>query len=259
MKIAYLDCFSGVSGDMLLSALVDSGWSTAELLSMPERLGLDDVRIETSRVRRGVLAALHVRVHVESAQPERHLRDVRTILENADLPEAVTARAIRVFERLAEAEAEVHGSTPEEVHFHEVGAADALVDIAGVCLGFSSLDVEAIYSSALPLGRGRVRSQHGIIPIPAPATARLLRGVPVEMPDIEAELVTPTGAALLVTLVERWGYCPPFTVGDQGLGSGSRDLPEQPNVLRIFLGETQDSGQVAGATPGHTRPTSTPL
>lgn len=259
MRIAYLDCFSGVSGDMLLSALLDSGWSEAELLSMPERLKLQDVHIKTSRVRRGVLEASHVQVEVDSAQPERHLRHVRSILEQADLPGDVSARAISVFERLARAEAEVHGSTPEKVHFHEVGAADALVDIAGVCFGFSSLGVESIYSSALPLGRGRVRSQHGVIPVPAPATARLLRGVPVEMPDVEAELVTPTGAALLVTLVEKWGTCPPFTLAEQGLGSGSRDLAEQPNVLRIFLGETQDSARRQGPTPAGPHLTSTPL
>ena len=238
MRIAYVDCFSGVAGDMLLGALVDAGWSAGALEHLPARLKLDDVRVRLSRARRGVLEAQRVEVEVTREQPHRHLAGVLAILEAADLPASVQRRAADVFTALAEAEAAVHGATVESVHFHEVGAADALVDIAGVCLGLHDLGVEAVYSSPVPLGRGSVRAAHGVIPVPAPATARLLAGVPVEMPDIQAELVTPTGAALLVRLVERWGHCPPFQVSAQGIGAGQRDLPDQPNVLRLFLGET---------------------
>jgi uncharacterized protein (TIGR00299 family) protein len=176
----------------------------------------------------------------------RHLRQIEERLDAATLSATVRERAREVFHRLAAAEARVHGTTPERIHFHEVGAADALIDVAGVCLGLERLGVEAVYCSALPLGRGTVRAEHGVIPVPAPATAELLRGVPVEMPDIHAELVTPTGAALLVTLVARWGHCPPFTVVASGIGAGARDLAEQPNVLRLFLGDTAESAAPGG-------------
>ena len=237
MKIAYLDCFSGISGDMWLAALIDAGWPESDLASLPGRLGLDGVTTRVSRERRGSLEAARVRVDVGAAQPLRHLPEVRERIARADVSEAAREKALRVFQRLAEAEAKVHGVSVEKIHFHEVGAADALVDVVGVCWGLERLGVEEVYSSAVPLGRGTVRSEHGVIPVPGPATALLLRGVPVEMPDIQAELVTPTGAALLVSLVARWGSTPPFRVLGQGLGAGSRDLAEQPNVLRLFLGE----------------------
>jgi hypothetical protein len=250
VRIAYLDCFSGASGDMLLGALVDAGWPAEELERLPARLGLAGVEVHLERARRGILEAQRVEVRVAAAQPPRHLRHVREILERADLPPTPRERALGVFAALAEAEASVHGASPESVHFHEVGAADALVDVAGVCLGLERLAVESLYASALPLGRGTVRAAHGVLPIPAPATARLLRGVPVEMPDIQAELVTPTGAALLAGLVDRWGYCPPFTVTAEGLGAGARDLAEQPNVLRLFLGDTAAPSGRAEAPDG---------
>jgi len=256
VRIAYFDCFSGASGDMCLAALVDAGWPAAELERVPARLGLDGVTVRVGRARRGALDAARVEVVVERAQPERHLAQILARLAAADLPDAVRARARAVFTRLADAEAKVHGTTPEQIHFHEVGAADALVDVVGTCLGVERLGIEAVYCSPLPLGRGTVRSEHGVIPVPAPATAELLRGVPVEMPDIQAELVTPTGAALLVTLVERWGHCPPFTVTRQGVGAGGRDLREQPNVLRLFVGESEgatlsaDAGGPGGAAGG---------
>ncbi len=246
MRIAYLDCFSGVSGDMLLGALVDAGWPGDELERLPQRLGLAGVEVHLSRVARGILDAQRVEVRVAMDQPHRRLRQVREILEGADLPVRARERAVGVFTLLAEAEAFVHGTTPEDVHFHEVGAADALVDVAGVCLGLDRLGVEALYSSAIPLGRGTVRAEHGVLPVPAPATARLLRGVPVEMPDVQAELATPTGAALVAGLVRRWGHCPPFSIVAQGLGAGARDLAEQPNALRLFLGDTLETTATAG-------------
>jgi uncharacterized protein (TIGR00299 family) protein len=241
VRIAWFDCFSGVSGDMCLGALVSAGWPAAEIEAMPRRLGLEDVRVTVGSVRRGVFAATRVEVEVaEGKQPHRHLHDVERILESADLVPPVRERARRVFRRLAEAEARVHGSTPEKVHFHEVGAADALVDVAGTLQGLHDLGVERVFSSALRLGRGSVHSQHGLIPVPAPATMQLLQGCPVELPDLGAELVTPTGAALLATLVESWAAPPRFRLERVGAGAGARDLAEQPNVLRIFLGEARE-------------------
>jgi len=237
MRIAYFDCFSGVSGDMCLGALVSAGWPARELEELPARLGLGGVRIEVSDVRRGPFAATRVAVEVGGEQPHRHLRHVVALIDAADLEPSIRDRARAVFERLADAEAAVHGATRESVHFHEVGAADALVDVVGAVVGLHALGVEEVYASALPLGRGAVSSAHGLIPIPAPATAQLLRGAPVEMPDIQAELVTPTGAALLTTLVRHWSAIPGFRLERVGTGAGARDLKEQPNVLRVLVGE----------------------
>jgi len=159
------------------------------------------------------------------------------ILDRADLPEGVRERAKQVFTRLAEAEAEVHGSTVQKVHFHEVGAVDAIVDIAGSLLGLDALGVGRVSASELPLGGGSVDSQHGRIPVPAPATALLLRGVPVRGGPVAAELVTPTGAALLRTLVGEWGDPPAFRLDAVGTGAGTREFPDHPNILRLLIGE----------------------
>ncbi len=241
MRIAYFDCFSGVSGDMCLAALVSAGWPAADLLALPARLKLEGVTIQVSEVRRGPFVAKRVEVAAAADQPHRHLRHVVAMIDAADLDPAVKAQARAVFERLADAEAEVHGSTREKVHFHEVGAVDALVDVVGTLEGLRALGVEEVYSSPLRLGRGAVHSEHGLIPVPAPATTLLLRGVPVEMPDIEAELVTPTGAALLTTLVRHWSGEPAFRLERVGTGAGGRDLKEQPNVLRVLIGERDAS------------------
>ena len=237
MRIAYFDCFSGISGDMTLGALVSAGWPAAELEGLPARLRLEGVHVRISSVRRRAFAATRVEVKVEGRQPHRHLHHVNAILDAADLPAGARARAREAFGRLAEAEAKVHGSTVEKVHFHEVGAADALVDVAGAMVGLEALGVERVFSSAPRLGRGFVTAEHGRIPVPAPATTLLLHGAPVDLGDIEAELTTPTGAALLATLVTSWTPPPPFRLERSGTGAGGRDLTEQPNVLRIMIGE----------------------
>lgn len=251
MRIAWFDCFSGMSGDMTLGALVSAGWPAGELESLPGRLGLQGVRVGVKDVRRGPLAALQVEVVVEATQqPHRHLRHVEEVLARADLPAAVRERSLAVFRRLAAAEAEVHGTPVEQVHFHEVGAADALVDVAGALLGLERLGITRVHASPPRLGRGSVRSEHGLIPVPAPATALLLRGAPVEIGEVESELTTPTGAALLATLVEDWGPPPAFRLERVGTGAGSRDLAGQPNVLRVFIGEAQEPA-AAGALRHH--------
>ena len=250
-KHAHFDCVSGVAGDMTLAALVSAGWPVAELERLPARLRLEGVRIQVRDVRRGPFAARHVSVECDEAQPHRHLHHVEAILEQADLPAGVRERAKQVFRRLAEAEAEVHGTTVQKVHFHEVGAVDAIVDIAGALLGLEALGVESVSASPLPLGRGSVDSQHGRIPVPAPATALLLRGVPVRGGPVEAELVTPTGAALLTTLARSWGDPPSFRLTAVGTGAGTREFPDHPNILRILLGETEPAP--AAAPPGERR------
>ncbi|HKQ56437.1 MAG TPA: nickel pincer cofactor biosynthesis protein LarC [Candidatus Eisenbacteria bacterium] len=242
MRIAYFDCFSGVSGDMCLAALVSAGWPAADLQALPARLGLSGARITVGEARRGPFVATRVEVEAEGKHPHRHLKHVVEMIDAGSLDAAVKAKARAVFERLADAEAEVHGSTREKVHFHEVGAVDALIDVVGTIEGLHALGVEEVYASPLRLGRGAVRSEHGLIPVPAPATTLLLRGAPVEMPDIEAELVTPTGAALLTTLVRHWSSEPAFRLDKVGTGAGGRDLKEQPNVLRVLIGEAADRG-----------------
>lgn len=236
-RLAYFDCFSGVSGDMTLAALVSAGWPAETLRSLPARLRLEGVDIEVRDVRRGPFAALHVGVHAPAKQPHRHLHHIEGILAAADLPAAVAEAARRVFVRLAEAEAHVHGTTVQKVHFHEVGAVDAIVDIAGALLGLADLGVESVYASTLPLGGGTVTSEHGRIPVPAPATAHLLKGLPVRHGPVEAELVTPTGAALLAELVSDWDGPPPYRMLATGIGAGTREFPGHANVLRLILGE----------------------
>src|SRR5262245_21275542 len=247
---AHFDCASGVAGDMTLAALVSAGWPVRELEALPARLHLEGVTIEVTDTRRGPFAAKHVRVRADGKQPHRHLHHVDAILDRADLPDVVRDRAKQVFLRLAEAEAEVHGSTVQRVHFHEVGAVDAIVDIAGALLGLHALGVESVSASSLPLGGGFVDSQHGRIPVPAPATALLLRGAPVRGGPVQAELVTPTGAALLATLVRSWGDPPAFRLTAVGTGAGTREFPDHPNVLRILLGEVEEVGEMEAGEMG---------
>jgi uncharacterized protein (TIGR00299 family) protein len=246
MKHAHFDCVSGIAGDMTLAALVSAGWPVAELERMPARLRLEGVRIHVRDVRRGPFAAKHVDVESPERQPHRHLHHVEAILDQADLPATVRDRAKLVFRRLAEAEAEVHGTSVQKVHFHEVGAVDAIVDIAGALAGLEALGVGSVSASTLPLGSGSVNSQHGRIPVPAPATALLLRGVPVRGGPVEGELVTPTGAALLATLVRSWGDAPAFRLTAVGTGAGTREFPDHPNILRVLLGEPLPAGAAAG-------------
>lgn len=246
-RLAYFDCISGVSGDMTLAALVSAGWPAETLQGLPARLRLEDVSVEVRGERRGPFAAQRVEVRAPSRQPHRHLHHIEAILAAADLPEPVRDGARRVFRRLAMAEAHVHGSTVEKVHFHEVGAVDAIVDIAGAVLGLADLGVEQVFASTLPLGGGTVMSEHGRIPVPAPATAYLLQGAPVRHGPVEAELVTPTGAALLAELVSGWDGPPGYRLRSVGVGAGARDFPDHANVLRVILGDT-DSASPARRT-----------
>lgn len=237
MKIAYFDCPAGASGDMILGALVDAGVSLDSLNAELTKLPLQGYRLAAREVKRGAFRATKVDVEVDAQAHRRHrnLSEIVGILEQSGLPGRVKADAIRIFRRLAEAEARAHGTTVDEVRFHDVGAVDAIVDVTGAVAGLHLLGVEAVHVSALPLGGGMVDGPHGKIPIPAPGTAELLKGFPVYDNGVKAELVTPTGAAILTTLAASSGSMPPMTVERVGYGAGSMDL-SIPNLLRCFVG-----------------------
>lgn len=239
-RIAYCDCFSGVSGNMLLGALLAAGLPEETLRRTVDALGLHEVAISVSPVCREGIAATLVEVDAAGDWPERHLADIVHLLESSALSQSVRTRSIAVFRRLAEAEAKVHGSTPEEVHFHEVGAVDALVDIVGCVAGVEFLGIDWLVASPLPLSRGWVNCRHGHLPLPAPAVCELVKGVPVVGVDCDMELVTPTGAALLCELAGEFGAFPAMQVHVVGYGAGSHPRPDgRPNLLRLFVGNRQ--------------------
>jgi pyridinium-3,5-bisthiocarboxylic acid mononucleotide nickel chelatase len=235
--IAYVDTPSGISGDIFLGCLVDVGWPVERLQAICQALRLppDSWQVRAEQVMRGPLRATLVHVKVVEGDAHRHLSDVRQIIEVADLPPVVQERAVAVFTRLAEAEARVHGTTVDRIHFHEVGALDAIVDIVGVCAGLHELGIEALYASPLPLGHGWANTMHGRIPLPAPATLELLAaaGAPTRPAPGPGELVTPTGAALLAELARF--QQPAMRIQSAGYGAGQKEF-EWPNVARLWLG-----------------------
>jgi uncharacterized protein (TIGR00299 family) protein len=234
----HLDCFSGAAGNMILGALLDLGARARAVREALRGLGLADARMRVSKVRRGALAARYVSFsgRRRSAR-ERTFRSIRRLIERSRLDPAVRSRALAVFERLALAEARVHGIEPEAVHFHEVGAIDSIGDIVGVCAALEDLGVGRITASPLPLGHGTVATQHGALPLPVPAALELLRGIPTYPYDVPWETVTPTGAALVATLAEEFGPLPPITPRGQGYGAGDDRKGPLPNLLRAVLGE----------------------
>lgn len=235
MKIAYFDCFSGISGDMILGALVDAGVEADQLKTTLADLPISGYDLEMQKASRKGLRGTRVRVRTQAQEVERHLHEIEGIIENSGLSESIKDRSVAIFRRLGEAEAKVHGIPVEHVHFHEVGAVDAIVDVVGSVAGLAMLGVEKVYASPVHIGRGTVTCAHGTLPVPAPATQELLKGVPVYGRDVNSELVTPTGAAILTTLVAEFGHTPPMSVASTGYGAGARDLP-LPNFLRISIG-----------------------
>jgi pyridinium-3,5-bisthiocarboxylic acid mononucleotide nickel chelatase len=249
MKTAYLDCFSGISGDMFVGALLDAGLELRALQEALDGLRLTGVRVEARPEGRNGIHGTRFLVTVEEdVQPERHFGDIQHILEQGRLADRVLERSLAVFQALAEAEGRIHNRPVDQVHFHEVGAADSIVDIVGAVFGVEALGIERLVCSPLPLGSGFVKSRHGTIPVPAPATLTVLEGVPVKDAGVEAEMVTPTGAALARVLSDAFGPMPPLKVEGVGYGVGSRDLPDRPNLLRLVLG--QEAGAVHTDTVG---------
>ncbi len=235
MRIAYFDCFSGISGDMTLGALVDAGVDAEAIRDAVAKLGLPaELTFET--VRRGGFRATYAKVETPPEKAHRHLHHIEEMIDRAGLPARPAELAKRIFRRLGDAEAHSHGIEIRKVHFHEVGAVDSIVDIVGAAVGLDLLGVEAFEASAVPPGRGFIVADHGRMPLPAPATAELLKGVPLADSPVEMELTTPTGAAILTTVARRFGPLPAMTVETIGLGAGTREIPGQANVLRLFVG-----------------------
>jgi len=238
MTLAYFDCFSGISGDMTLGALVDAGVGIDVLRAELEKLNLPGYELTALKVMRSGISATKVHVCLdEKDQPVRHLADIRKLIEASSLSASIKQKSIAIFEKLAEVEAAVHGTTPDNVHFHEVGAVDAIVDIVGSIIGLELLDITAIVGSPVNVGSGTILTRHGTLPVPAPATAELLKGIPSYGSSVPFELTTPTGAVLLSALASSFGPMPQMKIRRIAHGAGGREIPGQPNVLRLILGD----------------------
>lgn len=246
-RLLYLDCAGGAAGDMVLCALAEAADCLSLIEELPSRLGFPDVTVTWPQARPGGFAARRLRLDFDPGAHarQRGLAEVSELLEGADVPPAATARAKRVFRRLAEAEGQAHGQPAEKVHFHEVGAVDALIDVVGACLALERLAVDEVICSDLPMGHGTVSSAHGVLPLPAPAVAAMLQGVPVRPAGVEGETVTPTGAALVTTFADDYGPMPAMTVEAVGVGAGTSEFPGLPNVLRAFAGTASASAEVS--------------
>jgi uncharacterized protein (TIGR00299 family) protein len=236
MKVAYFDCMSGISGDMTLSALLDVGARLESVQDAVESMGLSGVRLEVGSTARKGFRGLLLRIEHPPEHAHRNLLDIVTLIRRADISVRAKDLAMRIFERLARAEARVHGTTLERVHFHEVGAIDSIIDIVGVSIAWDELGIERAYASPVPTGTGTVKIAHGEVAIPAPATAELLKEIPIASSGLPFELTTPTGAAILSELVSEYGPMPAMQVSRIGYGSGQRELPDRPNLLRILVG-----------------------
>ena len=238
MTIAYFDCFSGISGDMTLGAIVDAGISMESLRAELSRLNLAGYELTAEKVMRSGIAA--TKVHVISDredQKPRHLSDILEIIDRSSLKASVKEKSSRIFTRLADAEAKIHLTERNSIHFHEVGALDSIVDIVGAAIGLELLGITEVRSSAVNVGSGTVQTSHGLLPIPAPATAEMLKGIPVYQSATQFELATPTGAAIISTLGTSFGLLPSMRVDRVAYGAGEKDFAGKPNVLRLILGE----------------------
>jgi len=240
MKIAYFDCFSGAAGDMIVAAMLDAGLDFEFLKSQIATLGLKDVELTAFETKRAGMRAIQFVPIIAEGHHHRHLDDIIGIINAGKIGTKPKQTAIAIFERLAKAEAAVHGQDPKEVHFHEVGALDSIVDIVSAAIGFDALGIEKVYCSPLAVGGGLVKMAHGQFPVPAPATAELLKGVPAVGGPIEKELLTPTGAAILTTVAESFGSLPEMKIEKAGYGAGTMDCEQLPNVVRLILGQTSD-------------------
>lgn len=238
MRVAHFDCFSGISGDMTLAALFDLGVPAEPVLAGIASLGLP-IKIEIEKVRKGGFAATQIFVEAPEQEDHRFLPEIEEILSRGNLTPTQRDLALKIFRRLGEAEAAVHGLPLEQVHFHEVGALDSIADIAGCAIALDLLGVERFTSSSVATGSGTVKCEHGVMPIPTPATTELLKGVPLRPSPIKSELTTPTGAAILTSIVAEYVDTPALTIDKVGHGAGRKEFMEQPNLLRVFLGRAE--------------------
>ena len=237
-KIAYFDCMAGASGDMILGALVDAGLSEQDLQQGLDALKLSGFKLISQIVYKNGFRSTKVDIQVEDSLTERRLPDIETIIQESDLSDDIKHKSIAIFQRIGAVEAKIHGTTLQDVHLHELGGLDTIIDVVGTLLGLDILGVIRVLASPLPLSRGFTRGKHGAIPLPAPDTLALLEGVPVLGSDLDIELVTPTGAALLTSLAESFGPIPALKLVSTGYGAGTKDLPI-PNIIRLLLGSQQ--------------------
>lgn len=238
MKIAYFDCFSGASGDMILGALVDCGLPLEHLQSLLQKIQLPSFEIKCKQVEKSGLPAIKIDVLVKEKGLVRYFSNITSLINESHLKKSIKENGIRILETLARAEASIHRQKIDQVHFHEVGAIDSIIDVIGAVIGFDYFEVEKIYSSPLATGLGQVKTDHGVLPIPTPATLEILKDVPIYSKGIPAELVTPTGAAIIKTLASSFGSLPSLKIKEVGYGAGSKDL-EMPNALRLIIGESE--------------------
>ena len=250
MRQAYLDCSSGISGDMFLAVLIDAGAPIDRLFAELKKLSLGYYEFKRTRAVRGGLVGTRIEIHAPAEQPHRSLPDILKLFEKAGLPAVAAEQAGKVFHRLAEVEGRLHNIPPEEVHFHEVGAVDAILDVVGTCVALELLEISEFACSPLNLGGGRVEAAHGTLPVPAPATVELLKGLTVYSSGVEGELVTPTGAALVATLASACGPLPAMKVSTVGYGAGEKELPHHPNLVRLFIGERAEAPVAHTGLPG---------
>ena len=242
MKTAYLDCASGISGDMTLGALVDAGADLSAIQAGIHSLGLEGCQLTAEEVKKNGFRATQITIQHPPEHVHRHLADITKMIDESQLSANQKETAKNIFVRLGKAEAKVHGTSLDKVHFHEVGAIDSIADIVGVAIGWDLLNVDRICASPIPTGTGTIQIAHGRCSLPAPATAELLKGIPLAASNVEAELTTPTGAAIVAELADAFGPLPGMSIETIGCGAGERDLPSQPNLLRLLLG-------TADATP----------
>lgn len=247
MKICYLDAFSGISGDMTVGALIDAGADSANLAGVLETLNTG-ARFRFEKTTRRGIAATKFHVDAEEGKRHRHLHHILELIQKSAMPDRAKNNAAAVFQRLGEAEAKVHGISLEEVHFHEVGAVDSICDIAGACVALDLLGVESIYSSSINVGSGSVKTEHGVLPVPAPATAELLSNKPIYARGPCVELTTPTGAAIASTLAADFGPIPPMRITSTGYGAGGKDFSEHANVLRVLIGDATGASEATTVT-----------
>jgi len=240
MKTLYFDCFAGASGNMILGALVALGIDRNELIEELKKLDIADFEIEFTTKNKAGISAIHADVKVPEEKKHRHLHNIEKIINDSRLNYSVKRRAVKIFTKLAEAEAKVHGIELQKVHFHEVGAMDAIIDVVGACIGFDMLGIEKFICSKIHVGSGFVNMAHGKFPVPPPAVAEILQNVPIYSTEIEGELITPTGAAIIAAVCEEFGQIPEMKIEKTAYGAGTRDYADFPNALRLILGETEN-------------------
>lgn len=250
MKTLFFDCFAGASGNMILGGLVALGVDREVLVERLRKLSVPGFSIEFTTVDRSGISSTHVEVTAPDEKKHRHLHHIESIIDGSDLTDEVKQRSKAIFKRLAEAEAKVHGIDIQKVHFHEVGAVDAIVDVVGACIGFEMLEIGRFVSSKIHLGSGFVTMEHGKYPVPPPAVANLIIGVPAYATEITGELLTPTGAAIITTLCEEYGPMPDMVLEQSGFGAGTREYDGFPNVLRMIVGHLDEKRLAASTATG---------